>query len=285
MSGPARQVELLTGSIRTTRVSQRRVVRQWHGASHRPRYLFDEWRRVAARLRTARHIVLFLDFDGTLAPLQDDPQRVWLDEATRRLLRRLAHRITVFVISGRRRADVIRRVRVAGVEYLGLYGWEDGTREQKHSQSWRLVHEVRRLIKGRLRHLPGIRIENKGPLFAVHYRGATRDAIRRAKAAVREMLTLQGSDLQLMKSKSAWDVLPENFEGKGTVVEKLVRGFPADTFTIYLGDDVSDEAAFQVLRRGLTVVVGKRSRTSARFYVRDPAEVRQFLTNVEAIIA
>ncbi len=286
MKGLDQRVKLLTGSSPTTSASRLRAVRQWHGSGRRPRYLFDDWPRVARRLRAAQQLVLFLDFDGTLAPLQTDPERVWLDEAARGLLRRLARSIRVIVISGRRRADVSRRVNVTGVECLGLYGREDETNGWKGSQSWRLVDSVRRLIEARLRHLPGILVENKGPVFAVDFLGATPDAVRRGKAVIREVLKAREPDLRLIKGKSAWDVLPGDFKDKGAAVERLARRFPAGTLMMYLGDDVSDEAAFQVLRDSLTVVVGwRRSRTGARFYVRDSAEVKRFLTKLEATIA
>ena len=71
-------------------------------------------------------IALFLDFDGTLVPLQARPEDVWLDDATRRTLSRLVRspRFRVWIMSGRRRADVRARVRVPGIRYLGLHGWE-----------------------------------------------------------------------------------------------------------------------------------------------------------------
>ena len=77
-----------------------------------PQDLFSAWTRVARRLRLAKAIVLFLDFDGTLVRLRRKPKEVFLGEPARRLLRRLARhpRVTLCFISGRQLVDLRRRV-------------------------------------------------------------------------------------------------------------------------------------------------------------------------------
>ena len=90
------------------------------------RHLFACWSHVSARLREARRIALFLDFDGTLTPLRARPEEVRLSTRMRRVIPVLERspRIRVVVISGRRQADVRARMRIPGVRYLGLHGWE-----------------------------------------------------------------------------------------------------------------------------------------------------------------
>jgi trehalose-phosphatase len=88
------------------------------------RHLFEDWDAVAGRLQEAPVIALFLDFDGTLAPLRPRPDQVTLDGAARHVLTDLARspRFLLWVISGRRRADVSARVSVPEIQYLGLHG-------------------------------------------------------------------------------------------------------------------------------------------------------------------
>src|SRR6516165_11463924 len=107
--------------------------RSWHPSAPRAevspmRNLLESWNTVRLRLRTAKTIVLLLDFDGTLADLRARPEDVELLPAARRVLRRLSRRqsMHVCVISGRRQADVCKRVAVSGVHCVGLYGWENG---------------------------------------------------------------------------------------------------------------------------------------------------------------
>src|SRR5271157_432656 len=97
--------------------------------------LLQSWKQVVPRFRRAEAIALFLDFDGTLVALRAKPEDVWLNAATRRAILRLTQckRIRIWVISGRRLADVRERIGVAGVRYLGLHGWEGGSQHKLSS--------------------------------------------------------------------------------------------------------------------------------------------------------
>ncbi|HEV8146194.1 MAG TPA: trehalose-phosphatase, partial [Bryobacteraceae bacterium] len=96
------------------------------------RHLFENWRQVRQRLRSAETVALFLDFDGTLAPVRSRPEHAALDGATRRALRQLVHcpRVHVCVISGRRFEDVSSRLRVPGLAVMGLHGWDRESRDR-----------------------------------------------------------------------------------------------------------------------------------------------------------
>src|ERR1700684_3211043 len=90
------------------------------------RRLFDHWPEVAARVQSAGSIALFLDFDGTLAPIKATPGEVRLGAPTRRAIGRLAamDRVYVWVISARKREDVREKTGLHRVRYLGVHGWE-----------------------------------------------------------------------------------------------------------------------------------------------------------------
>src|ERR1700733_14774227 len=94
--------------------------------SAKVRHLLHCWTHVATCFESSTTIALFLDFDGTLAPLRPRPEDVWLDEAARRTLSRLGPRprFRVWIVTGRRRADARTRIGVPGIRYLGLHGWE-----------------------------------------------------------------------------------------------------------------------------------------------------------------
>jgi trehalose-6-phosphatase len=64
-------------------------------------------------------------------------------------------------------------------------------------------------------------------------------------------------------------------------VRALLHQMPPATLPIYLGDDAADESAFAVLSCGITVCVGPRQPTEARFRLRNPQEVRTFLKKLE----
>jgi trehalose 6-phosphate phosphatase len=252
----------------------------------RPVHLLENWARAAARLRAAKLIALFMDFDGTLAPVQSRPQRVRLPHDTRRALSRLAQhpKVRMWVITGRLRADVQRRVNVDGVQCLGLHGWDGGHGALLNLKAFQSLRSAKREIRGRLRGLSGVWIEDKDPVFAVHYRDASSVAALPVAAAVREVVGPLATDLRLLKGLKVWEVLPRGFKGKGAAITALAARLPPDALAIYLGDDATDEAGFAALPKGLTARVGTRRTTAARFYLRDPEEVTSFLERMEKAI-
>ena len=241
------------------------------------------WLQIARRVRAARHVLLFLDFDGSLVPLRDHPDLAVLSRAGRWTLGRLARhpKITLVVISGRQRADVRRRVNVKGALYLGLHGWE-GRHNASHKRDiHRRLRPVLRALTRRLGREPGIWIEDKQAALVVHYRKAAKPAVRRARQEVRETLRAFEPEFHCLGGKDIWEILPTSNQGKNAAVRKLVKSCSARTEWIYIGDDHSDERAFAVLPQGLTMRVGPARRTRARFRLHDSGEVLHFLQSLE----
>ncbi|MGH9670510.1 MAG: trehalose-phosphatase [Terriglobales bacterium] len=252
----------------------------------RPQHLFDHWVTVRRRLLAVRHLTIFLDFDGSLVPLRAHPEQVWLDRGGRQLLGRLARhpRVTLVLISGRQRADLRKRVNVPAARYLGLHGLEHRNGTFARPGTSRLMRVARRMLAERLRHLPGIWVEDKGPVFVAHYRGASAATARRARQIVRETLDWLEPDLRVLPGKKVWEVVPQELKGKGAAVLRLLEELPHPTLSIFVGDDRSDEPAFAALRGELTVRVGRPRRTWAHFRLRNPREVRTFLERLQAEI-
>ena len=246
--------------------------------------MFEDWPEVSARLKAAKHLALFLDFDGTLAPLEARPEDVWLDSRTRRLLRRLVrHRsVTLWIISGRRRADARKRVGVRGIHYAGLHGWERAGKTPLPRRVRRVLTDAKRQLAARLETLPGAWIEDKGLSFTFHYRGASNGTFRRARREVHKLSERFRPDLRVLPGKKVWEVLPAEVQGKGAAVLALVAQFPQPALAVYVGDDASDESAFRALPDGITVRVGRQRSTQARFRLRNPEEVREFLAKIVA---
>ncbi len=242
------------------------------------------WGQVAERLRTAAEIALFLDFDGTLAPFRADPGQAHLPPANRESLRRLVRlpSTKIWVISGRRRADLRRRLEVPGVECLGLYGWEDGRSGELSPRSFAELGRARQTLTGQLHAVAGVWVEDKSATFVLHYRGAPADSIRRARAALERALQRSGAGLHVIGEEQGWAVAPREIEGKGKAVRRLWHTFQPRALPVYAGDGASDEAAFRLLAQGITICAGSRRPTRARFRLHGPAQVGEFLARLEA---
>ena len=242
--------------------------------------LFDSWERLAGQVSAAARLTLFLDFDGTLAPFRLRPDRVRLAHSTRRVLERLARhpKNTIWIISGRRSADVRLRAGVGGIHYLGMHGWEDEDRPLRLGPAQRKhLRAARERFADQLQGLRGLWIEDKQFSFTIHYRGAPPALVRRAQGMVCNVLDGFQPHLRRLAGNSAWEILPTIAGDKGVAVRRVLRRLGGSPLVIYVGDDGTDELAFAALPRGLTICVAPGRDTRAKFAVRSTTEVRRFL--------
>ena len=88
--------------------------------------LFDCLPQIASSIRNAPHVLLSLDFDGTLAPIHQNPGAASMPSESRRALKALesGHRSSVAIISGRALPDLRERVRMEEIIYAGNHGLE-----------------------------------------------------------------------------------------------------------------------------------------------------------------
>jgi trehalose 6-phosphate phosphatase len=206
----------------------------------------------------AREAALFLDFDGTLAPIVPDPASAAPAPGVPALLGRLAAGLgRVAVVSGRPASYLVGVLGPPpGVRLVGLYGMEeveaDGTvREDPEAARWRpVVEEVTRALAAAAP--AGADVEAKGLTVTLHWRRApSTEAWARAGAGAEAART----GLLVQPGRMAVELRPPAHADKGTVVERLAGRFPV---VAYVGDDVGDVPAFAALgamaAEGRTVV-------------------------------
>lgn len=186
---------------------------------------------------------LFFDFDGTLAPIVDDPSAAAAVDGAIDLLDRLALRFRrVAVVSGRPRAFLEDRIG-AGVDLSGVYGLEtrvDGV-EQDHDDAGRWREVVAAAAAGGAALPTGVRVEPKGLSLTVHYREAPD-----AEAAVLGWAeqTAAATGLSVRAAKRSVELHPPLAVDKGTSVLAFSQGCDV---VAYLGDDLGDLPAFAAL--------------------------------------
>jgi trehalose 6-phosphate phosphatase len=252
-----------------------------------PEHLFDRWSEIARRVGRARSVRLFLDFDGTLVAIRRSPEGVTFSNRTRQVLDRISshRRVTAVIVSGRRRVALRRFVQLPRVQYWGLYGWERGpARRLSRAAVWELSRVRASLVAG-LRDRPGVRVEDKRMSVSVHTRGASRTERQRAHELLASTLRAC-SHLYVLPASQVWEVLPRQIPGKGGAIRDAVRRLRSPFLPIYVGDDTTDEPAFALLDRGITVKVGGSGRdTRARYWLASPVEVRGFIERLEGELA
>jgi len=238
--------------------------------------------------RIARHPqrVLMLDFDGTLAPLVPDRTTVALPPASFAALRRIASRPMnrVAVISGRPLAELAGHLGGLPVHLVGEHGWEERTPlglTWTHRPGWWVRQRLG--LAAWLAAAAGhaAQLERKRTAVVLHTRAPAPGGKALPAGAVPrlwKLLTLRGG-LGLDAIDGGWE-LRATARGKHTAALGLLRAAPPDTLAVFLGDDVSDEDAFRVLRpTGVTIRVGGAERSSAaEWRLGGPAEVAAFLS-------
>ena len=242
-------------------------------------HLFRCWDHIAGRFQSSSSVALFLDFDGTLAPLEPRPEDVWLDAATRRTLLRLTRspRFRVWIVTGRRRADVRARIRVPGLRYLGLHGWEGRAAEPIMEDSREAIACAKSWLSSLLLSVPGVWLEDKGLTLAVHYQSVTDEGVRQARKFVQGVLQPFAGQLQLIRGKKVWELAPREIGDKGVAVSSELTAAGSHAMPVYIGDDRMDEPAFAALQCGITIRVGRACRTNARYRLSSVKQVREFL--------
>jgi len=241
--------------------------------------------------RAGRPLCVFLDFDGTLSPIVDDPDAATITDKTRATVRRLADRHTVAVVSGRDRQDVQARVRLDDLFYAGSHGLDIAGPGRDHAHpdaeaAIAAVDEAEKLLRERVGELKGAVIERKRFSVAAHFRMVDPPAADRVTEAAAEALAAT-EGLQARHGKKVVELLPDIDWDKGRAVGWLLEALdvdPAAQLVLYLGDDQTDEDAFLALAgRGLGIHVGPEvSDSLADLRLEDPAAVADFLAELAA---
>ena len=240
-------------------------------------------------LRADRHLLLLLDFDGTLAEFLPDPDAVQLSDARRDLLLDLAARsdTTLGIVSGRRLADVRSRTMLPGrVWYSGLHGLEiegPGVRFM-HPDAENAFATLRQLSGGlssELSALPGVFVEDKTLSLVAHFRDASPADAKHVPAIVERYARpfLEAGLFRLMHGACMLELLPNIAWHKGSAVAWIRERVAPDhdTACVYVGDDVTDQDAFAAVRgRGLSVAASTRA-SGADIQIDGPTEVEELL--------
>jgi trehalose 6-phosphate phosphatase len=253
-----------------------------------PLHLLSHWETIAKRLEKKRNravgVALFLDFDGTLVPVAQRPNLVRLASATRSVLQRLAEtkRAKVTIISGRRRAELLKFIHVRRIKFLGLYGWERADGVSLSAAARNALRRVHARLKEQLSAFPRVWIEDKRGSLSVHLLEAAPSVRRLVLNELHMLINPLQTELKLFENLRDAEIVPRSIRGKGLAVSAILRQ-PAyrKLIPFYFGDDLSDEPAFAAVRRGYSVHVGRAPSTQASFFLRNPGEVTLFLTQLE----
>ncbi len=239
-------------------------------------------------LMNGRTPFVCLDFDGTLSEIVSEPDAAVLVEGAAEALERLAGLCPVAIMSGRDLADIRDRVGIPGIWYAGSHGFEltapDGTAHQNDAAAAAVpvLERAAGALSDELEDIPGIRVEHKRYAIAVHYRNVSPEHVAGIIAATHRHGQRHG--LRVTGGRKVIELRPDIDWDKGKALNWIQDRIHVTgrMLPIYIGDDLTDEDAFDAIRfDGIGMVVrydedGGRP-TAAQFTLNDPTEVREFL--------
>ncbi|KAH1196482.1 putative trehalose-phosphate phosphatase J [Glycine max] len=242
-----------------------------------------------------KQIVMFLDYDGTLSPIVDDPDRAFMSDSMRKTVRKLARCFPTAIVTGRCKDKVYNFVRLAELYYAGSHGMDikGPTRSSKYNKDSKaeailcqpasdflpLIDEVYQQLVEKTKSTPGALVENNKFCLSVHFRCVDEkkwsELARQVKSVLKEY-----PKLRLTQGRKVLEIRPTIKWDKGKALEFLLESLGlancSDVFPVYIGDDRSDEDAFKKLRdrgQGFGILVSKFPKdTSASYSLQEPNE-------------
>jgi trehalose 6-phosphate phosphatase len=233
-----------------------------------------------------RSIALLLDIDGTLLDIAPRPQDVRVPDDLPDILSRLAHGLdgALAFVSGRTLSDIDHLFAPRRFAAIGGHGAEmriapDGPVQHSHVKP--IDDALRRILLELHARDAGVIVENKTYSVAVHYRLAPQRGEEIAAAVARACAGRD--DLEILPGKAVIEIKLRGFD-KGTALRRLMNRRPfRGRRPIFIGDDVTDDAAFAVLPElsGIGLSVGAPARGNSLNF-EAPRDVRLWLAQLAA---
>ena len=264
--------------------------------SHRPARRFQSIDSLPSALQRKDEILerlrektpaIFLDYDGTLTPIVEDPKDAALPAKTKKVIKRLAEHCSVAIVSGRDLEDVRSMVGIRDIAYVGSHGFDivgPGGKYRNQKMGERFLPALKRAeeeLREGVSDISGVRIEHKRFAIAVHYRQVKSADVDTLKERFNDILS-HYPELRKSAGKKVIEARPDIDWDKGRALLYLLGALYTDSARVvplYIGDDTTDEDAFRAISdQGVAIAVGDEKRqTAAHYKLKDPDEVARFL--------
>ncbi|CAI0546686.1 unnamed protein product [Linum tenue] len=264
---------------------------------------FDQMMKVAK----GKKIVVFLDYDGTLSPIVDDPNSAFMSDEMRAAVREVAKCFPTAIISGRSREKVKEFVQLSNVYYAGSHGMDimapprpvkscegntptvvmdkKGTEVlfQPAKSFLPAIQKILTELEEETAKIKGAMVEDNRFCVSVHFRHVKDEDYQILEEKVRSVLE-NYAGFHLCWGKKVMEIRPTIEWDKGHAVEYFLETLGlsnSDVLPVYIGEDRTDEDAFKVIQRrgqGYPIIVTSIPKdTKASYSLIDPSEVLTFL--------
>lgn len=221
------------------------------------------------------------DFDGTLAPIVNEPSEAYMEKSTEVLLSKLTARVPTAIISGRSLQDLKSRVPFEVPYMVGNHGLEGLPRSTPLNDLKRLPEGWKEVLTETLINRcddSGIILEDKTYSLAIHYRKSRAKSEARSKilAAIKDLATQP----RVIPGKLVFNLIPAGGPHKGVALSRLIE-HSGQRFSFYIGDDDTDEDVFSLPDyRILSVSVGNRKGSAAKYFIKKQPDIDETLRRI-----
>lgn len=259
--------------------------------------LLVKWPELSLKIKN-NYICIFLDYDGVLAPIAATPCQAILPKKTKCILKQLISKsnLTLAIISGRSIKNIVGMVKIKNIIYAGNHGLEFGNSQTTFEVPVSLQYKIefkqlKKELIDRFAKIKGVLIEDKNTSLSLHYRLASKTDVPTIKSIFKCVITnfKMQDKIRIFEDKKTLEITPNVSWNKGKIVLLILTLLRSlfkhkNIMPIYIGDGLTDEDAFRVLKkRGITIFVGNSKRTQANYYVRNTCEVRELLEKILAL--
>ncbi|WCJ22399.1 Haloacid dehalogenase-like hydrolase (HAD) superfamily protein [Euphorbia peplus] len=246
-----------------------------------------------------KNLVVFLDYDGTLSPIVDDPEQAFMSDKMRLAVEQVACIFPTAIVSGRSRDKVKSFVQLQNVTYAGSHGMDiltttpsfNGKIQDKEVIYFQpakaflpKIQEIRKVLEEKTKIIRGSTVENNTFCVSVHYRRVKVEDVDTLKEIVKSIMEAYPA-FRISGGRKVMEIRPRIDWDKGRALQYIIQnlGFDKtnDFLPMYLGDDKTDEDAFKIIKdigRGYPIIVSSIVKeTKASYSLRDTNEVNDFL--------
>jgi len=232
-----------------------------------------------------------LDYDGTLTPIVAQPEDAKLPTKTQALLKALAPKIPVIILSGRIRSEVESMVGIKDIIYAGAHGYDIKGPGVENIPSIVLpvlpqMEEVHQRVLKSPECAKVSLLEFKKFGITLHFRGMTEEEVRNMENSLKEMIATYPK-LKISSGIKVFEIRPNIPWDKGAALLYLLQALDLkdeEYFPMFLGDDTTDEDGFGALaQKGIGILITTKDRpTKASYFLTNPDETGDFLAKLNA---
>ncbi|GLT53357.1 hypothetical protein SLA2020_266350 [Shorea laevis] len=238
-------------------------------------------------------IAVFLDYDGTLSPIVDDPDRAFMSDEMRAAEQREGKRLVKLsnvYYAGSHGMDIMAPARPLKYS-VGKYQSTQALDKKKSEVLFQpakkflpAIQEIFKILEEKAKKIQGAWVEDNSFCISVHFRRVRQEDCGMLEEKVKSVVE-NYPEFHLTEGKMVLEVRPSIEWNKGHALEYLLNtlGFSnsGDVLPLYIGDDRTDEDAFKVIQsrgQGYPIIVSSIPKdTSALYSLSDPSEVLAFL--------